>query len=77
MNIKFCYVNQVIVSLHSVPMVFNPNEIKPTFLKLDSWSPGTGFYSYYKLQCIKLDKGKKNKEKKISFMHTKNIKRSF
>ena len=26
-----------------VPMVLNPNEIEPTFLKLDSWSPGAGF----------------------------------
>ena len=41
---------------------------EPTFLKLDSW-----FYSYYNLQCIKLDQGKKNSRKKISFMHTKNI----
>ena len=24
-------------------MVLNPNGIKPTFLKLDSWSPGVGF----------------------------------
>ena len=24
-------------------MVFNPNGIEPTFLKLDSWSPGAGF----------------------------------
>ena len=27
----------------SVPMVLNPNRIEPTFLKLDSWSPGAGF----------------------------------
>ena len=26
-----------------VPMVLNPNGIEPTFLKLDSWSPGAGF----------------------------------
>ena len=24
-------------------MVLNPNGIEPTFLKLDSWSPGAGF----------------------------------
>ena len=27
----------------SVPLVLNPNGIEPTFLKLDSWSPGAGF----------------------------------
>ena len=42
-----------------VPMVLNPNVIEPTFLKLDSW-----FNSYYNLQCIKLDEGKKIQEKK-------------
>ena len=26
-----------------VPMILNPNGIEPTFLKLDSWSPGAGF----------------------------------
>ena len=26
-----------------VSMVLNPNGIEPTFLKLDSWSPGAGF----------------------------------
>ena len=56
----------------SVPMVLNQNGIKPTFFKLVSWSPGA-FYSYYNLQCIKLDKGKRIQKIKISFMHTKNI----
>ena len=26
-----------------VPMVLHPHGIAPTFLKLDSWSPGAGF----------------------------------
>ena len=38
-------------------MVLNPHGIEPTFLKL-------GFYSYYILQCIKLDKERKNLRKK-------------
>ena len=29
----------------SVSMVLNPNEIEPTFLKLDSWSTGAGLIS--------------------------------
>ena len=49
--------------VNTVSMVLDPNGIEPIFLKLDSWSPGV-FYSYYNLQCIKLDKGKKNSRKK-------------
>ena len=30
-------------NLFKVPMVLNPHGIEPTFLKLDSWSPGAGF----------------------------------
>jgi hypothetical protein len=44
-------------------MVLNPNGIEPTFLKFDSWSLGA-FFSYFNLQCIKLDKEKRIKEKK-------------
>ena len=29
---------------NSVPMVLNPNDIEPTFLKLDSWSSGAGLF---------------------------------
>ena len=41
------------------------------FLKIGFVFAGGGFYSYYNLQCIKLDKEKRIQEKKISFMHTK------
>ena len=53
-----------------VPMVLNQHGIEPTFLELDSWSPGTGFIPIisYNLQCIKLDK-ERNKIK-ISLMRT-------
>ena len=49
-----------------VPMVLSPNGIEPTFLKLDSWSPGAGSIPYYNLKCIKLDEEKKNLRKKKS-----------
>ena len=54
-----------------VPMVLNPNGIEPTFLNLDSWSPGAGFIPIITSNVYKLDKGKNNSRKKISFMHTK------
>ena len=47
-----------------VTMVSNPHGIQTTFLKLDSGSPGGGGCSYYKIQCIKLDKGRKNVRRK-------------
>ena len=47
-------------------MVLNPNGIEPTFLKLDSWSPGAGFYSCYNFQCIELDKERKKNYRKKS-----------
>ena len=43
------------------------------FLKIGFVVAGGGFYSYYNLQSIKLDKGNGIQEKKKSFMHTKNI----
>ena len=50
----------------------NPNGIEPTFLKLDSWSPGAGFIPIIISNVLnKLDKGIKNSRKKISFLHTK------
>ena len=49
-------------------MVLNPNGIEPTFLKLDSWSPGASFIP------IKLDEEIKNVRKKsvICFQKTFN-----
>ena len=29
--------------VYTVPMVLDPHGTEPYFLKLDSWSPGTGF----------------------------------
>ena len=46
------------IKINIVHMVLNPNGIEPTFLKLDSWSPGAGFIPINK--CNKLDKGKNN-----------------
>ena len=41
------------------------------FLQIGLVVAGGVFYSYYNLQCIKLDKEKKEFKKKISFMHKK------
>ena len=40
-------------------MVLNPNEIEPTFLKLDSWLPGAGFIPI--INSNVLNKIKKNR----------------
>ena len=53
-----------------VPMVLNPNGIEPTFLKLDSWSPGAGLIPIITSNILNLIK-KKEFKKKNSFMHTK------
>ena len=37
-------------------MVLNPHGVEPTFLKIGFLVAGGGFYSYYNLKCIKLDK---------------------
>ena len=42
-------------------MVLNPNWIEPTFLKLDSWSPGAGFIPIIR---------KLARLRKKEFMHT-------
>ena len=42
--------------IKSVDLVLHPHGIDPTFLKLDSWSPGAGLYSYYIHQGNKSDK---------------------
>ena len=47
--------------------------IEHTFLQKRFVVAGSGFYSYYNLQCIKLDKERKNVRNKISFMHKKII----
>ena len=53
-------------------MVLNQHGIEPTFLKIRFVVVGGWFYSYYNLQCIILDKERKNaREKRIRFMHTK------
>ena len=41
-------------------MVLNPIGIEPTFV-----IAGGGFYSYYNIQCTKLDKESKNLKKNI------------
>ena len=45
-------------------MVLNPSGNEPTFLKLDSWSPGAGFIPIITTQCIKLNKEKRILEEK-------------
>ena len=42
----------------------NPHGIEPNFLKIEFVVAGAGFYSYYNLQRIKLDKERKNERKK-------------
>ena len=51
--------------------------ITPTFIKLDSCSPGAGFYSYYIQHGNKSDKERKIVRKKLSFMHIKRFNRFF
>ena len=46
---------------NKVPMVLNPHGIEPTFLKLDSWSPGAGFIPF--ITSIVLNQIKKEKNK--------------
>ena len=48
-----------------VPLVLQPQEIVPTFLKFESWSLGAGFYSYY------IDQNRIIVGENLSFMHTK------
>ena len=55
-----------------VPMVFNPNVIEPTLL-IGFMVAGDGFYSYYKLQCIKLDKERNIVRKNQFYEYKKNI----
>ena len=52
-------------------MVLHPHKIAPTFLKLDSWTPGAGFILNYIHQGNKSDKEGKTVRKKLCFMHTK------
>ena len=54
-------------------MVLNPHGIEPTFLKLDSWSPGAGYYFYYNLQCIKLDKERNDLRKKSFYAYKEHL----
>ena len=58
--------------LHTVPMVLNPNGIEPTFLKLDSWSPGAGFISIITSNVLNLIKKKELKKKKKFYEYKKN-----
>ena len=55
----------------SVHLVLHQHWIGPTFLKLGSWSPGAGFYSYYIHQGNKSHKERKIVRKQLCFMHTK------
>ena len=58
--------------LFSVTMVLNQNGIEPTFLKLDSGSPGAGFIPIITSNILDYIKEKKNsRKKKNSFMRTK------
>ena len=48
-----------------VTMVLNPHGIEPNFLKLNFVVDWGGFYSYYNLKCIRLDKERKNLREKV------------
>ena len=45
-------------------MVLNPKGIEPTFLKLDSWSPGAGFIPIITSNTLNYIKKKRIQEKK-------------
>ena len=65
----FSFYNIIILSF-LVHLVLHPHGIAPTFLKLDSWSPGAGFIPIISTKGInQIKKGKLLK--KLSFMHTK------
>ena len=49
----------------------HPHGIAPTFLKLDSWSPGAGFIPNISSKGINWIKKRKIMRKKLIFMHTK------
>ena len=61
MVMKFNFANYL-QRLKPVPMVLNPHGIEIGFVVA-----GGGFYTYYNLQCIKLDKVIKNVRKKNQF----------
>ena len=58
----------------SVHLVLHPHGIPPTFLKLDSWSPGAGFIPIITNNVLNHIKKEKLLEKKLSLMDTKIIK---
>ena len=52
-------------------MVLNPHGIEPSFLRLDSWLPGTGFIPIKTSNVLNYIKKKECIKK--SFIHTKKI----
>ena len=63
------------ISIRLITIVLNLHGIEPTFFELDSWSPGGGFYSYYNLQCIKLEKKERMQEKNQFYAYNKHLTR--
>ena len=52
-------------------MVLNPHGIKPTFLKLNLWSPGEDFIPFITSNAIyQIRLRKKECAEKICYMHT-------
>ena len=56
-----------------VPIVFNPNGIEPNFLKLDLWSPGTGFIPIIISSILNYIKEKRIQEKKTVLWLAKHL----
>ena len=66
--------NSPIVLIWGVHVVLYPHGIALTTLKLDSWSPGAIFFSYYNHPVNKSsDKERKIVRNKLNFMHKKDL----
>ena len=54
-------------------MVLNPNEIEPTFLKFDSWSPGAGSIPIITSNILNYIKKKRIQEKKQFYAYKNHL----
>ena len=54
-------------------MVLKPNGIEPTYLKLDSWSPGAGFIPIITSNILNYIKKKEFKKKKQFYAYKKHL----
>jgi hypothetical protein len=58
-------------------MVLNPNGIEPTFLKLDSWSPGAGFIPIINFNVLNWETKTEFKKKNQFYAYKKHLTQFF